>query len=219
MFRCPFFADGYQAYRLNNESYVRVLHASPGSPAVDVYVNNRRIVRNLSYKQFSEYLPLAAGTYNIKLVPADKTEPVIISTNYVLPANSIFTIAAIGKLPEISLYPILEPTLPKRPDKEYIRFVHLSPDAPNVDLTEGDGTTLFKNVPYKGITQYKAVDPGLYTFNIMETNTNKRVLYVPNIRLSGGKFYTVYAVGLVGNEPKLQVLIPLDGNSYINVYQ
>jgi len=48
-------------------------------------------------------------------------------------------------------------------------------------------------------------------------NTDIDMLYVPNINLKSDKYYTLYLIGLVTNFPAPQMLIPLDGISYLNI--
>jgi hypothetical protein len=47
--------------------------------------------------------------------------------------------------------------------------------------------------------------------------TNNIILTVPNTNLRAGNIYTVYIVGLANGSPGLQVLIPLDGSTYLKV--
>lgn len=202
-------------YRNQDTSHVRILHASPKSPAVDIYLNENLIIRNLPYKKFTEYLPVLPGTYNIKIFPTGVTTNPVIDRNINVTPNSIITVAAIGLLPNIKLLPILDPKLPKQPGLVNVRFVHLSPNAPSVDITLPDGKILFEDVEYKEITDYLTVKPGLYTFQVKPTGEETIVLTVPNQRLQPNRFYTIYAIGLVNDEPSLQLLTALDGNSYI----
>ncbi|WP_106406485.1 DUF4397 domain-containing protein [Paramaledivibacter caminithermalis] len=198
-------------------TYARIFHASPDAPPVDVYLNNKPIVSNLSYRSFTEYLPLAPGVYNVKVFPAGTIRNPVINTNINVPANTILTIAATNELEDISLYAIEDTPMSVPQDKVYLRFVHLSPNAPSVDVRLPDGKNIFEDVEYKEVADYKLIDPGTYTLDIYGAGTDKRVLYVPNINLKPNRFYTVYAIGLLGESPPLQVVIPLDGNSYIKV--
>jgi hypothetical protein len=221
-YQCPFldvFRNKNSYYRRSpigpDLSYVRILHASPGASPVDIYINNRKAISNLKYREFTEYLPLPYGRYNIKLFPAGRTTNPIIDTMVDIPPRTILTVAAINKPENIALLPIEDVQMPIQQGKTYLRFVHLSQNAPNVDVKLPDGTELFTDVGYKEITDYIEVNPGTYTVEVFPTGTNQRVLYVPNIRLRPNRFYTVYAVGLVNERPPLQVLIPLDGSSYL----
>ncbi|SKC48562.1 DUF4397 domain-containing protein [Maledivibacter halophilus] len=198
-------------------TYVRIFHASPDAPPVDVYLNNRPVVSNLEYRSFTEYLPVSPGVYNVKVFPAGATRNPVINTNINVPSNTILTVAAINKLEDIALYAIEDTPMPVPGDKVYLRFGHLSPNAPSVDIRLPNGNNVFRDVEYKEITDYKLLDPGTYTLDVYGAGTDKRVLHVPNINLKPNRFYTVYAIGLVGEKPPLQVVIPLDGNSYIKV--
>lgn len=196
-------------------SHVRIFHASPDAPPVDVYVNNNKVASNLAYKDFTEYLELPGGRYDVKVYPAGKKMNPVIDTEVMIPSNKILTVAAVGKLENISLLPIEDTRLPMKEGRAYIRFGHLSPDAPNVDIRLPGGTTLFEDVAYKEVTDYIWAYPGNQTLEVYVAGTNNRVLKVPNVILKPNRIYTVYAVGLVEEKPPLEVVIPLDGSSYI----
>jgi hypothetical protein len=72
-------------------------------------------------------------------------------------------------------------------------------------------------VQFKDLENYIEVPIGRYTLEVRLAGTEIAILYIPNIRLRSDKYYTVYAIGLVGDEPSPQVLIPLDGISYLKV--
>lgn len=218
MFNCPYCDPNFPIYRVPAvSSYFRVFHASPNSPVVDVYLDNDLVVRRLSYENFSPYLKVMPGKHNVKIYPTGKKDNPVIDTSVDIPDRTIITAAVIGLLPQISLLPIVEPILRKIPGKAYIRFSHLSPNAPNVDVTLPIGRKLFTNVGYKQTTDYISVNPGIYTLNVNLTSNGERVLHVPNMRFLPNRIYTIYAVGLVGKTPPLRVVIPLDGNTYLKV--
>lgn len=196
-------------------SYIRILHASPDAPAVDVYADGKLIAQNLSFANFTEYQPLTPGSYNIKVYPAGTATNPVINTSLDLPDRSIYTAAVTGRLDDISLLPVPDTPMAATPGKVSLRFVHLSPDTPTVDITLPDGTVLFRNVSFKDITDYLAVDPGTYTLQARAAGTDRVLLNVPNQTFTGGRFYTAYAVGLAGGTPPLQLLTALDGNTYI----
>lgn len=197
---------------MNTTSYLRVLHASPDAPAVDVYVNNNPVIKNLKYKEFSQYLPVMPGRYNVKVFPAGQMMNPVINSNILVPPMSAFTVAATGTLSDIGLMPIVDPyTSPVNANVAYARFAHLSPNAPAVDITLTDGTKLFSNVKYLEYADYIEVEPGMYTLQVRPAGSEDVVLTVPDVPLMPGKYQTIYAVGLVGDTPPLEAIASLDG--------
>lgn len=209
MYYDPYYNMLAQCYIMQqqNNSSIRVLHAVPNAPAVDVYANDNIILKNLPYKEVSSYIPVPSGNYNIKVYPTGKRTNPVIDTDVYIPEKSFYTIAAIGQLPDISLYPIQEPVSANKTNMACVRFVHLSPNAPAVDIKLPDDTTVFNNIPFKGIASYTCVPSGTYTFMVTPTGTSNVVLTVPDIKLNSGMFYTIYAVGLVGETPTLEALL------------
>lgn len=199
----------FRAQQMN--SYIRVLHASPNAPAVDIYANGNLLVSDLAYLELSQYIPVAPDDYSIMVFPSGQTTNPVIETDVTIPEDTIFNVAAIGELPDISLYPIPEPSSVPNSGRACVRFVHLSPNAPAVDIKLADGTEVFSDIEYMDMTDYVCVPAGTYNFDVMPTGTDDVVLSVPNVQLSANNVYTIYAVGLVGESPALEVLLIPEG--------
>lgn len=194
-----------------SDSYVRILHASPDAPPVDIYANDNLIAKNIAYKQFTNYVSVKPGEYTVQVYPAGQKTTPVINTKLTVPPKSRFTVAAVGKLADISLLPIMEEYM-KMVDKRrsYIRFAHLSPNAPAVDITLPNGTKVFSDVSYQQYTDYINVAPGNYTLQVKPAGSDQVVLTVPNVKLLPGTLYTAYAVGLAGETPPLEAIISVD---------
>lgn len=211
MVYCPYsnMLNNYYRSQQQMNSRIRILHASPNTPPVDIYANGNPIVKNLAYKELSDYIPVPPGNYNIKAYRSgDMTNP-LINENISIFENTISTIAAIGAFPNVSLYSIPEPIMAQNFGRPCVRFVHLSPNAPAVDIKLSDDTKIFSNVPYKGITNYACIPEGTYTFKVSPSGTDNVVLTVPNVKLDSNNYYTIYVVGLAGGSPPLEaILVP-----------
>lgn len=200
----------------NNElpmGYVRVIHTVPDAPNVDIYVNDKLIINNLAYGSYTDYLPIPEGTYKISLYVAGTKNPPVLSNMLTVNKNSILTVAAVGTLSDIELLAITDVNETRKPGKAMIRFLHLSPNAPAVDITLPDGTVIFSNVSFKHITPYIDVAPMNYTLQVRVAGTSSVVLTIPNVNLVADKYYTVYAIGLAGGKPELEALLLLDGEN------
>lgn len=83
-----------------------------------------------------------------------------------LAKDMIMIVAAVGTLKDIGLIGILDANMSTEPGKSIIRFMHLSPNAPAVDITLPDGTVIFGNISFKQLTEYIMINPGMYTLQV-----------------------------------------------------
>ena len=188
-------------------SYIRVFHASPNAPAVDIYANDDLLTENLAYKEISPYIPVDSANYNIKVYPTGTMTDPVIDTDVFIPKNIVFNVAAVGTLPDISLLPIPEPSVAQDSGNACVRFVHLSPNAPAVDITLDNGSVVFSNIAYQGIANYVCIPAGTYTFKVSPAGSSDVVLTVPDVKLDANIYYTIYAVGLLGESPGLEAML------------
>lgn len=195
-------------------SYIRILHASPDTPAVDVYASGNLIAQNLTYKNFTPYLPLTPGRYSILIYPAGTKVTPLINTSLDVMPDSNYTIAATGMRRDIKALIVPDTALPLPANRSQIKFVHLSPNSPMVDLVTSDGTILFRNIEFKEISNNLIINPSRYTIQARVAGTTQVILTVPNVVIQGNRYYTIYAVGLADQNPPLQMLIALDKASY-----
>lgn len=192
-------------------SYVRVFHASPDAPPVDIYVNGGLAFKNLSFKEFSEYVQLPMGEYKIEVFPAGQKVTPVLTQNVQVPEKQVITIAAVGNFEDIQLVPYIEGNADGLPANESrVRIIHLSPDAPGVDMLI-DGRLAFEDVKFMDATDYAQIPSGIYNVTIDISDTNDAVLTL-KVELKSQKVYTIY---IVGNPPNLSVIQSLDGSTFV----
>ena len=190
---------------------VRVVHASPDAPAVDVWVNDAiTAFSNAPFKGITGYAELDAATYNVKVVPAGATEPVVIEADLSLAADTDYTVVAVGQLAAIEPLVLVDNNSMPTAGKAHVRFVHASPDAPAVDIAVQGGPVLFSNVAFKGVGDYLPVDAGTYDLEVRLAGTDTVALSVPGVALADQTVYTIFAMGLAGGEPALQAVPSVD---------
>lgn len=185
---------------------VRVLHVSPDAPKVDVFINGEKTLENITYYQISPYLDVPAGSYKVDVYPSGKTTNPVLSEQVEVQADKSYTVAASGKLDNIRLMQI-EDTTTIPTNKAKVRFWHLSPNAPAVDIAEKDGDVLFSNISFGEVADYLEVDPGRKTLEVRPTGTEDVVLTIRDISLKPKEAYTITAIGLVDGKPRLEALI------------
>ena len=194
----------------NNSSLVRVFHAAPQAPNVDVYVNDQMVFSNLAFGDFSRYVYLDEGEYNVSVYLAGQKDRPVINQMVDVPSQQIFTIAATGNLDNLGLL-VIPDKVSKSPSQNYssVRVIHLSPNAPGVDILV-DGDTLFEDISFGEGTDYVDLNPGTYNVNVV-LNTDKSVVLPLKVTLNPDKIYTIY---IIGNPPTLQAVQVVDGNTY-----
>ena len=193
----PVLADGHLAR-------VRVVHASPDAPAVDVLVNDGIAFENAPFKGITDYASLESDTYNVKVVPTGATEPVVIEADLTLAEATDYTVVALNTLDNIEPLVLVDNNSQPAAGKAHVRFVHASPDAPAVDIAVADGgPVLFSNIAFKKVGDYLPVDAGTYDLEVRVAGTETVALEVPGLSLTEGTVYTVFAMGLAGGEPAL----------------
>ncbi len=84
--------------------------------------------------------------------------------------------------------------------KAHVRFIHLSPNAPAVDITTNTGAVVFGNYVFKQASAFTPLDAGTYDLQVRLAGTSTVVLDLSGISLTAGKIYTVFAKGLVGGQ-------------------
>ncbi len=77
-----------------------------------------------------------------------------------------------------------------------VRVAHLSPDAPAVDVWI-NGSKALENVPYKTVSDYKALTAGEITIWVVPAGKTEPKVIDAKVKLEAGKNYTVAATGFV----------------------
>ena len=187
---------------------LRVVHASPNTPNVDIYVDNTLLFSNLSYSRISGYRFVTSGNRTVKALPAganSETAGVIKEAPFPFEDNRIYTLLLVGRQENIELWRLDDDLSPPEPNRARLRIVHASPDAPAVDVCINNECPV-TNLSFKQDQSFNW-DPGLYTVNVRRAGTPEVALSVPNFRVSPGQIYTVFAMGLLEGNPNLQFVV------------
>jgi hypothetical protein len=178
-----------------DEAMVRVLHASPDAPAVDIKVDDTDVLTNVPFETISDYLPLAAGTYNIK-VCATGTDTCVIDADLTFAANTKYTVAATNVLASIEAQVLTDTPAPTA-DAAQVRVIHFSADTPAVDVLTQDGaTTVVDALAYPNATDYLSLPGGSYDLKVCADADNSVCPLDPGaLAISNGTAYSVFAIG------------------------
>jgi Domain of unknown function (DUF4397) len=177
------------------KAWVRVLHGSPDAPAVDVKANGANILTNVPFGVISDYLPVDAGTYNIKVCAAG-TDTCVINADLTFAAGKKYTVAATDLVASIDAQ-VIEDTAAPNAQQAQVRVVHFSADTPAVDVLTQDGSAkVVENLSYPNATGYLALAAGTYDLKVCAAADNTVCPLDPApLALSAGTAYSVFAIG------------------------
>ena len=196
-------------------SYIRYLNANPSQGAVDVYINGRKVASYLNYRAFTEYMKAFPGYYRIVVFKAGtRRNPISVSQINVI-ANRIYTAAFIdtGMTNEWQL--ITDNTRVLNQNRAFVRMIQLSYSAPLMDVYI-DNRLVLSDLDFQEVSRYLSLAPGNRDLKLKVATTNRTILQDPNMYLRAGKSYSVYIVGDMASRMGLQVLIPLEGTTYLS---
>lgn len=188
---------------------VRVAHMSPDAPNVDIYVGDGDpVLTDVPFSVVSDYLELSPGTYPVQITAAGAPDTVVFDQELEI-GSADYTVAAAGELAEdgADFAPLVLEDDNSNPGSHQARvtLVHLSPDAPAVDVTvSATGDAVFDGLAYRESDRV-TVPANDYTLEVRgDTDRNDGDVVADfDVSLNGWTAYTAFAAGYLtpGDEP------------------
>lgn len=180
---------------------LRVAHLSPDAPNVDVYLDGAVVpgLVDVAFETVSGYLEVPAASHDVQVYVTGTTQNPVIDATLILDPNVVYTVAASGLVGANDLEPVVLIDEPSAPGDPKVRFSHLSPDAPAVDIVVANGPTIFSGVLFREAAGYDPVAPGVYNLEVRLATGGQLVLGVPGVSLASDRSYTIFAIGLAGD--------------------
>ena len=120
---------------------VRVVHAVPGGPSVDVFADNNKEFTGVAYKTTTPYKEVSAERHTFRIRPAGQnTAQPIAETSEGLSDGKHYTVVAMaGSDGKPTLKVFNDDLAPPSSGKAKVRVLHASPDAGEVDVYLKEG--------------------------------------------------------------------------------
>ncbi|HET9456051.1 MAG TPA: DUF4397 domain-containing protein [Candidatus Limnocylindrales bacterium] len=205
----------------SSHALVRVLHASPDAPAVDVFLDDTKVdaLTNVPFGAISDYLEVPAGDHNVKVYATGTTADPVIDADVTVATGGMYTIAATGAVASIEAQ-VLEDAPAPSCDTAQVRVIHFSADAPAVDVAPAGAApadAVVKNLAYPNATDYLALPGGSYDLEVRLAGTTTVALALPGVAIEDCNAYSVFAIGSAAAEPlggnALQVVVAVDATA------
>lgn len=121
----------------DDTAQLRIIHASPDAPAVDVRANGNVVATGLDYGAATAQLEVDEGTISLQVdarLPGGSTTAAIGPVDVTLDDETLYTVLAVGNVAQISPLVLSQPDAPVPSGQVRLRVVHAAPQAPAVDV-------------------------------------------------------------------------------------
>ncbi len=188
---------------------IRLLHAVPSAPAVDIYANDKLLYKNLSFGQITDYINVSAGQYKVQIFQSGNKDNLFITENYEVKPNSASTIAVTYENNEISFFVLDDSSKDNKSFLSYVRFINLSPDSRLLSLRLPENIVLFDEVSYLETNEHYPLSAGIYNFVVISSDGTFEK-YISNVKLERKMSITIYVVGLFKRNPQVGYILVKD---------
>ncbi|TVP90922.1 MAG: DUF4397 domain-containing protein [Pseudomonadaceae bacterium] len=183
-----------------------VLHAAPAVGNVDVYVDatdelgaEPLIADFAPGADSADYQEVPAGDYRVRITPAGDRDTIAYDSGFVtLESGPSYFLAALDResgFAPASVTALLDnpPFVMLEDQRAQVRAMHLSPDAPNVDITV-NGDIVLSDVAFRDVSPYLEVLAGDYEIGVEAAGDEVSTLAVT---AEAGEAYSILATGLL----------------------
>lgn len=175
-------------------AYVRLVHAAPVAPTVDILVDGTAIATNVAFRAVVDYAPWSAGTHEVTIQRSgDATQAPVIKQQITVASGTMYTLAIVGdKNTGAALIGFTDDnTLIS--GKVKVRVYHFSSDIGPVALAV-NGATVVPTVRFLAATNYFTLTPGVEQF-LLTAQENGRTIS-KSTTLPADHVISIFGVGL-----------------------
>lgn len=214
--------DGFVLLDAETPAALRVVHASPDAPAVDVVVNEQLLAplfAALEFPQVTGYEAVPPDQYEVQVVDSATQSVVAIEFEPVLEPGRFYTAIATGLLaaagtPDGIAELVLVDDNRRIATEARVRLVHGSTAAGPVDIyVTAPGADIsasepaFANVPFRASTGYVALPPGDYEVSVTPAGQPGTVAINVALTLEALGIYTAIARDAAGGVGPLGLIL------------
>ncbi|MBI5325664.1 MAG: DUF4397 domain-containing protein, partial [Ignavibacteriae bacterium] len=169
---------------------VMFINAISDLDSIDICSTDKLISRNLLYDSANViYKSIASGISSIR-VQSNKDSTIYFNTMVELVKDEFYTFFAYGTSSRTYGLLIKDSIKNTVPTNAYVRFIHLSPDAPEIDFAF-DSYQINQPVKYKSYTKFIPIPTGSFTLIITDSQNSNEITRVDNYNFKPGKFYNL----------------------------
>jgi len=190
---------------------IRFVQASPDMQQVDIYVDAKPLDKPIAFGASTGYQAIGVGAHQVQIGPAGGDISTARSLDIQIKPNTIYTIVATGRQPELKLTAIAEQPSTPASGKAGMRVYHFSPDAPAIDLKRQipdsqDTQLLVSNLAFPTASSYRDVDPGIYTLLVLPATVNLPIMgTLSELQMDAGVVYSIFIMNSLSKQSQVLV--------------
>lgn len=189
-------------------AFVSIYHGSPDSPDLDIYTESKKINNQpLLFGQSFPYSGFFVGERRLRFNPFN-AQNTLLEKNVTLVKDKIYTVFLVNKAANLEAIQVED--IWEEPDgvKTQLRFVHLSPDSGDLEVSIGNQTPFGASKPYLSISDFQELEKGKVKITVKSKSTGEVLVTVNEVELLGNRVYTLVVRGFAN---------PANGNNPISV--
>lgn len=173
-----------------------MVNASPTSATYDVYADDVKMNgAALPFGGQIKYLPFLSGDHTFRFTVAGRGETLFTKTTSIA-QNAYVSFYLINRASSFDAFVVSDDLSASSTDKAFVRLVHVSPDAPAMDLAVKGGSAIFTGKAYKTSSGFAQLSPAKQTYEIKDANGVVKAT-LTDITFTAGRYYTILVSGFV----------------------
>lgn len=173
---------------------LRLVHALAGVGPVNLAVDGAVIFTNIAYAAATPYVSLAAGQHTLTITLVGATRP-LLNQGVTLAGEADHTALAAGATGALSLTLLEDDNARPAEGKARLRVVHAAPNAPAVDVANGEDMPFLFGLAAGDASAYAPLDAGLYDLRLQLAGFKTALATLPPTALADGRVYTLFLIG------------------------
>jgi Domain of unknown function (DUF4397) len=195
------------------QAYLRIVHASPDAPAVDVLLDGKEIAKDAAFKAVTPFMEVREGPHKLVITQHGDAKKIVLERNLELRPGRYYTVAAAGMLKDIRAVEFMATSLKLSSTMARVNVYHLSPDAPRIDLIDVDRnmTRIARDLRYERVAS-ALLRPTSLNLHLTEASKQPVLKELKGAVVSADKSYSLFAFGLAAGKDKeaLELLLVED---------
>jgi len=176
----------------------KMIHAAPGTGAINVFVDGNVALANIPYQGASSYGTVASGPHTVNVEAAATPGATIASAQPPFDGATDTSVVLTGTPGQTSAFVLNDNNLPGSVGRARVRFVNAAPNLGAVDVYVNFAPKAL-NLATNTASAYTEYVEDTYAINFDLAGTTNVVLSLPAVSLTAGRTYSIYLVGTPGS--------------------